>query len=763
MAYRLSYSDYAPPAAPPAPPVPPSTPESIPGGPGFGGFPQPPDVPCDPTGDGWRGPPGPPGPPMGALTQDTPPANPVAGQLWFDTSNPQLYLWYVDPTSSQWVIATAYAGGLTSDAPSDGQVYGRQNGAWIGANSAAAGGPFLPMAGGTVSGPIVLPGNATLPLQAVPLQQVTAITGGPYLLLAGGNVSGATTFSATGTALTVSAGSSKLFVPGATSPVVVTANNAAAPPIQTSTLLQLNGADASFPRIAMDAFAGYPQLIMRASGGTAAIPTALVGAAGLGALTYAGYDGTGYTTVRASVVATADGAWASGSTPVRFVWNTTPVGGTSLSEVMRLTSAGYLLLGSPTLDVGSVLSINRNAYTVSGTVSTANMRSSIASVSGSAPALSLAFNGMRVDADTSTTVTNSLLNLQYTFGGATFTGGASGQTVSLTMNAASNPTNPSTVYYTASNVFATANSSAGGTNTTTGASGNLYGLNVTPQLTSGATNFMELTSAEIDSTIFTGASASRRTNLKLLLLGAHGVQGATHDSFLQFGKSRQATVGALVGLTFGTLEGVFPIDNTNGIGIGHTYGALAVANANPQLKTFIDASHIRALTAHWLSPGASVDGSGNRTIGPASLAWSSTGASLDVFGQTGGTPTVTAGGTGAVNGQIVTTGNGDLYTATASGGAITALTVIVAATSRTTGPTGSQTILGDGISGATCTIPWSNARALSLQPSGGTLGLLGATPVARQTLTGAKGGNTALASVIAALVAFGLATDTTTA
>ena len=144
MAYRLSYSDYAPPAAPPAPPVPPSTPESIPGGPGFGGFPQPPDVPCDPTGDGWRGPPGPPGPPMGALTQDTPPANPVAGQLWFDTSNPQLYLWYVDPTSSQWVIATAYAGGLTSDAPSDGQVYGRQNGAWTVATGLPANGSLLP-------------------------------------------------------------------------------------------------------------------------------------------------------------------------------------------------------------------------------------------------------------------------------------------------------------------------------------------------------------------------------------------------------------------------------------------------------------------------------------------------------------------------------------------------------------------------------------------------------------------------------------------
>jgi hypothetical protein len=36
---------------------------NIPGGPSFAGTPQPPDVPCDPTGEAWRGEPGPMGPP----------------------------------------------------------------------------------------------------------------------------------------------------------------------------------------------------------------------------------------------------------------------------------------------------------------------------------------------------------------------------------------------------------------------------------------------------------------------------------------------------------------------------------------------------------------------------------------------------------------------------------------------------------------------------------------------------------------------------
>jgi hypothetical protein len=112
-----------------------------------------------------------------AFVQDTPPANPLPGQLWFDSSNPQLYVWFVDPTSAQWVIATAYAGGLTTDAPSDGQTYGRQNGAWT---NVAGSGSYLPISGATpMTGPLTLSGNATLALHAVPLQQLNTAVSAP--------------------------------------------------------------------------------------------------------------------------------------------------------------------------------------------------------------------------------------------------------------------------------------------------------------------------------------------------------------------------------------------------------------------------------------------------------------------------------------------------------------------------------------------------------------------------------------------------------
>jgi hypothetical protein len=41
--------------------------------------------------------------------------------------------------------------------------------------------------------------------------------------------------------------------------------------------------------------------------------------------------------------------------------------------------------------------------------------------------------------------------------------------------------------------------------------------------------------------------------------------------------------------------------------------------------------------------------------------------------------------------------------------------------------------------------------------------MLGASPVARQTITGSRGGNAALASLLTALAAFGLITDSSSA
>jgi hypothetical protein len=55
------------------------------------------------------------------------------------------------------------------------------------------------------------------------------------------------------------------------------------------------------------------------------------------------------------------------------------------------------------------------------------------------------------------------------------------------------------------------------------------------------------------------------------------------------------------------------------------------------------------------------------------------------------------------------------------------------------------------------------ATALIVQKSGGTLGFLGTGGVTKQTITGSRGGNVALASLLTALASHGLITDSTTA
>jgi len=86
---------------------------------------------------GATGPTGPQGPPgtggSGSLViGDTPPASPSPGSEWWDSNSAQLYIFYNDGTSSQWVVANhaVMAEGGITDAPTDGKGYGRQNAAW---------------------------------------------------------------------------------------------------------------------------------------------------------------------------------------------------------------------------------------------------------------------------------------------------------------------------------------------------------------------------------------------------------------------------------------------------------------------------------------------------------------------------------------------------------------------------------------------------------------------------------------------------------
>jgi len=63
-----------------------------------------------------------------ANVSDTPPLNPVQGQIWWKSDSGETFIWYVDATGpGQWVQQSDAS---LPDAPSDGKLYGRRNGSW---------------------------------------------------------------------------------------------------------------------------------------------------------------------------------------------------------------------------------------------------------------------------------------------------------------------------------------------------------------------------------------------------------------------------------------------------------------------------------------------------------------------------------------------------------------------------------------------------------------------------------------------------------
>jgi len=64
---------------------------------------------------------------QGAFPSDSPPPNPVSGQLWWESDTGLLYVYYTDANSSQWVEVISSS---MPDPPADGNEYVRVNGVW---------------------------------------------------------------------------------------------------------------------------------------------------------------------------------------------------------------------------------------------------------------------------------------------------------------------------------------------------------------------------------------------------------------------------------------------------------------------------------------------------------------------------------------------------------------------------------------------------------------------------------------------------------
>jgi len=94
------------------------------------------------------------------------PSNPLPDDVFTDTASGATYVWkdyaWTRKPTSGGDAGTPPAGGVP-EAPIDTKQYGRQDAAWTEVAAAAAGGDFLPLTGGTVTGALnVVEGPVTL-------------------------------------------------------------------------------------------------------------------------------------------------------------------------------------------------------------------------------------------------------------------------------------------------------------------------------------------------------------------------------------------------------------------------------------------------------------------------------------------------------------------------------------------------------------------------------------------------------------------------
>jgi hypothetical protein len=120
-------------------------------------------------------------------------------------------------------------------------------------------------------------------------------------------------------------------------------------------MLHIANADGVTTRFVADAFGNVTtNFTQRTANGTATSPTAVQLNMGLGVNAFYGYGATGYSaSARAAFSAFAAENWTDTAQGTYFTVSTTPVGSTTLTEAMRISSAGILTLPVAPLPIGS--------------------------------------------------------------------------------------------------------------------------------------------------------------------------------------------------------------------------------------------------------------------------------------------------------------------------------------------------------------------------------------------------------------------------
>lgn len=306
-------------------------------------------------------------------------------------------------------------------------------------------------------------------------------------------------------------------------------------------------------------------------------------------------------------------------------------------------------------------------------------------------------------------------------------------------------------------------------------------LTITTSTSGGATETMTLGS------VVSGASVDIKLMGSMIRLAEDTAPGTLNSSFLMFGAQFGSGTAGLFnqGLTFGALSGYdsawswHKASTLIGAGVASAYGGAGqVAPLVPNWTKYgIDFSRVAFSSGAsiWV-PGLKVlsDNTGGVFVGGYKVAATSAGLTLDT--TAGATASAVALQSGGGGGAGVATGNyfvgdvgfdayGGAYevaTVNASTGAVATFNVLVYPSYQGSAPSNPLTVLGGSGTGWTVNATWPANPGLILQGSAGRLAFYAGTPVAKQTVSGAKAGNVALANLLTALASLGLLTDSTT-
>jgi hypothetical protein len=333
--------------------------------------------------------------------------------------------------------------------------------------------------------------------------------------------------------------------------------------------------------------------------------------------------------------------------------------------------------------------------------------------------------------------------VNHVFGGAAMTGARAPMTVSGTLSATTGNT-VGNQQYSSLNVDATANANDNGTGVTVGtSSGAIDAVNFITKLGASATNWRVAQGGEVDMNLLSGASVYEKVGWQIVQFSTDAVQGSQWDTAIGIANQGGA-VGWKNGILFGGLQGAWPF----------TSSSIVITCGSPcgTATSFIDMSGATFSDSFLKGPGGfKATGAGTITSGSVG----GTNGSLQMFGTTSGSATISSAATGGLSftqtaGQNTTFadgGNGTAFLVQGAGGTVAARLGTVAGTTGVApqlSATGSDTNISINLvpkGTGTVTAPNHTATAAAATAAAGQISYGGTTAAASNcgSLTGSLG------------------------